>query len=158
MATAEQNMETTRKSYQAIPGMKDGDFSFIEETASPDHILHDPSAPDLPPGLQATKEYLQSFAVAFPDMRFSVENIFASASGDEVVSRWVMEGTNDGPMQGMEPTGNRVRVEGMTMDRYGPDGKLAETWNVWDTLSFAEQLGAQPPAQSRSAEDQPGAH
>ena len=142
MATAEQNMETSRRVLEEIPAMRHQDFRFLEEVASPDHVLHDPSAPDPEPGLNATKSHFQAYAVAFPDLRFVIQDAFASENGNRVVTHWIMEGTNSGPMQGMPATGNSIAVEGMTIDHYDGNGILVETWNVFDTLGLVEQLGA----------------
>ena len=56
------------------------------------------------------------------------------SSGDRVTVRWTGSGTRVGEMKGIPPTGRTVRV----------DGKIAETWEVWDTLGFLQQLGVVP--------------
>ena len=46
-------------------------------------------------------------------------------------------------MNGIPPTGNKVRVDAISIHRV-EDGKIAETWQVWDTLGFLQQLGVVP--------------
>ncbi len=41
----------------------------------------------------------------------------------------------------MEPTGRKVTIEGMVMDRY-VDGKIADRWELWDQAWVLQQLGA----------------
>jgi hypothetical protein len=35
-------------------------------------------------------------------------------------------------------------VRGISIDRYDDDGKIAETWGQWDTLTFMRDVGAIP--------------
>jgi predicted ester cyclase len=46
-------------------------------------------------------------------------------------------------MNGIPPTGKSIRVEAISIHRMR-DGKIAETWEVWDTLGFLQQLGVVP--------------
>jgi predicted ester cyclase len=46
-------------------------------------------------------------------------------------------------VNGIPPTGNAVRVDAISIHRM-EDGKIAETWEVWDTLGFLQQLGVVP--------------
>ena len=40
----------------------------------------------------------------------------------------------------------RPHIGGNAYDRYDDDGKLAETWGQWDTLTFMRDVGAIPAA------------
>jgi predicted ester cyclase len=46
----------------------------------------------------------------------------------------------------MPPTGRRVEITGLSMDRFDADGKLVESWDQWDNLGFMSQLGVSPEA------------
>lgn len=46
-------------------------------------------------------------------------------------------------VNGIPPTGKSVRVEAISIFRM-LDSKIAETWEVWDTLGFLQQLGVVP--------------
>jgi predicted ester cyclase len=51
---------------------------------------------------------------------------------------------------GIAPTGNRVTVAGMTIDRVA-DGKIVETWDNYDAMGMMQQLGVIPsPEQAES--------
>ena len=44
---------------------------------------------------------------------------------------------------GMPATGKQATVTGITIDRIA-DGRIAESWDNWDTLGLMQQLGAIP--------------
>jgi predicted ester cyclase len=76
---------------------------------------------------------------AFPDMRLIVED--QVAEGDRVVTRWRGEMTHLGELPGATPTGNRVTISGITIDRF-EHGKIVEAWRSMDMLSVMRQIGA----------------
>jgi hypothetical protein len=41
------------------------------------------------------------------------------------------------------PTNKNIRVDAITIHRM-EGGKIAETWEVWDTLTFLQQIGVVP--------------
>lgn len=55
-----------------------------------------------------------------------------------------MVGTHDGPLVGVEPTGEQVELTAIEIDRF-EDGKLIETWSQSDQLGLVEQVGAVQP-------------
>ena len=60
-----------------------------------------------------------------------------------MVTRWVGTGTQNGDLPGIPATGRPVRVPGIWMQRIA-DGKIVESWQVWDTLLMLQQLGVIP--------------
>lgn len=60
-----------------------------------------------------------------------------------MVVRWTGSGTHIGEVNGIAPTGEKVEVDAISIHRMA-GGKIAETWEVWDTLGFLQQLGAIP--------------
>ena len=44
----------------------------------------------------------------------------------------------------MPPTGKRIEITGLSINRFDSDGKLAETWDQWDNAGFMTQLGVTP--------------
>jgi hypothetical protein len=54
--------------------------------------------------------------------------------------RWTARGTRQGELQGIPPTGKRVMVAGMVISR-SAEGKLVESWEVFDTMGMMRQLG-----------------
>lgn len=76
---------------------------------------------------------------AFPDLHFEIVDMIAE--GDKILTRWIQTGTHTGaPFMGVEATGVKIRVEGMSLDRID-DGWVAEGFDGWDALALRRQLG-----------------
>ena len=123
----------------------EGKFELADELISPDAINHDPAEPVRMRGLRGPETFKRTVTMyreAFPDVRMVVDDVIAS--GDQVAARWHSEGTHRGQLEGLAPTGARVSVTGISIDRW-KDGKVVETWTEWDNLGLARQLGAAPP-------------
>src|SRR5918999_247366 len=70
--------------------------------------------------------------------------------GETVAGRLTMNGTHDGPLMGMPPTGRQVRQAHMHFVRFR-DGKAIEHWGVRDDMGMMRQLGAVPQPTGTSA-------
>ena len=108
-------------------------------------------------GPRAMAQFLNLYLRAFPDLRLTFED--ALADRDRVVTRWRLEGTHNGPLMGIAPSGRRISIEGIRIDRV-ENGKIAESWMQMDTMSLLEQIGALPklrrePLREVPAESQP---
>ena len=68
--------------------------------------------------------------------------MLASPDGT-VVTRWTARATHTADLQGLPPTGRCVTVQGIWIHRVR-DGKIQESWNVWDTLGMLQQLEVVP--------------
>jgi predicted ester cyclase len=94
------------------------------------------------PGLEGLKDILRTIRAAFPDIEFSIlEQI---SEGDKVASRFEWTGAHRGEFMGVPPTGRRVRVWGVVIDRL-VDGRIKDTRILMDTIGLMMQLGALPP-------------
>jgi steroid delta-isomerase-like uncharacterized protein len=89
-------------------------------------------------GPAAARQQVAGFIAAFPDCVFTVQDGVREA--DRVAVRWEMTGTHDGAFQGRAPTGQRVRVGGLTLFRVA-GGRIAELWSHWDAPGLLAQLG-----------------
>ncbi len=85
--------------------------------------------------------FLQGFASAFPDARFTIDDMIAE--GDRVATKKTFTGTHQGPFAGIPPTGNRVTLTYVDILRVR-DGRIVEHWLSMDQLSFMQQLGVIP--------------
>jgi ketosteroid isomerase-like protein len=103
------------------------------------HRLHDPQVPS-EPGPQGVADVISTYQNGV-DGHWGIEEIFSA--GDRVVVRWVGSGTHVGEVNGIPPTNKPVRVDAISIHRM-EGGKIAETWEVWDTLGFLQQLGVVP--------------
>jgi steroid delta-isomerase-like uncharacterized protein len=116
-----------------------GDADALDEVLAPEFVYHSPGAP---PDLGGFKQLLPMFRAAFPDMRYTVEDMIAE--GDKVVDRMTFQATHQGELMGIPPTGNTVTVTEMHISRIA-DGKIVERWDQSDALGMMQQLGAIPP-------------
>jgi steroid delta-isomerase-like uncharacterized protein len=104
-----------------------------------DVIEHNPR---LPQGLAGKKQFIASLLAGFSDYHGEIEEILGE--GDKVVTRTRWSGTQDGPFLGRPATGNKVQFS--TADFYRiENGKLAEHWDVVDSLPRAIALGLVSP-------------
>lgn len=93
------------------------------------------------PGLEGLKDTLAALRMAFPDMRWTVQEQIAEDS--RVLTRFVWEGTQRGDFLGIPPTHRTVSVWGMVIDQFeGP--KVKSTRLIMDTMGLMQQLGALP--------------
>jgi predicted ester cyclase len=65
------------------------------------------------------------------------------AEDDVVASRVTWTGTHTGQFVYLPPTGKRIKVEGITMERVAND-KLVEHWGEWNQAELMLQLGILP--------------
>ena len=62
------------------------------------------------------------------------------AKGDKVILRYIFRGTHEMDTEGFPATGNTIEVNGIKIVRV-ENGKIVESWEVPDALSYALQLG-----------------
>jgi steroid delta-isomerase-like uncharacterized protein len=111
-----------------------------DELVTQDYV--DQSAlPGQAPGLEGAKEKWAMFVAAIPDLRVTMDEMVAE--GDRVAARWTAEGTHQGELLGIPPTGKRIRWSGISICRVA-EGKLAEQFERWDRLDLMQQLGVIP--------------
>jgi steroid delta-isomerase-like uncharacterized protein len=112
-----------------------------------DFIEHNPRLPH--DGLAGVKQFEAKVFAAFSDYHGEIQNIVAE--GDIVVSRTQWTGTNDGPYDGRPATGNKLVFSTSDFFRI-QNGKIAERWDVVETLARAVALGLVPaPTPARPA-------
>lgn len=117
----------------------DRKLELAPELFTADHKMHDPQVPtaDGPKGMAETVKVYQDGV----EGHWQIEEMFSA--GDKVAVRWTGSGTHVAEVNGIPPTGKKVRVDAITIHRMA-GGKIAETWEVWDTLGFLQQLGVVP--------------
>ena len=125
-----------------------GDLALLDLLMAPDAINHELErfGPSAARGPEAVRQFIRVYRSAFPDLRVTV--LDQIGEGDRVVTRWQMEGTQKNRLMGIEATHRFMRIEGIRIDRMA-NGRIAETWNKWDTLDMLRQLGATPPLERR---------
>src|SRR5215468_10671059 len=89
-------------------------------------------------GRDAVRARAAALMTAFPDLR--LERLALVIDGDRHADRWVLTGTHRGELFGIAPTGRKVRVEGATFTRLGPDGLVVEDTHFSDVAGLMAQL------------------
>lgn len=136
--SAQTNIATSRRMLEEC--FNEGALDVIDEICAPDVVEHDPALPQDIRGIEAMKEQVRMYRDAFPDLHFTIEDSLAAR--DEVVFRWSSTGMHEGELMGIEPTGRRGQVTGISINRIDATGRIAEIWNQWDNLGMLQQLGA----------------
>jgi steroid delta-isomerase-like uncharacterized protein len=88
------------------------------------------------------EEYVTVYREAFPDLRYTVDDVFGS--GGTVGARWTATGTHRSDLFGIEPTGEVFVAEGINVFSI-TDGEITEVWSQWDTLQMVRELEVLPP-------------
>ncbi len=136
----EENKALLRRAVEEVFSAQ-GNVEVADEISAPDYIGMNPTDPQDVRGPEGAKELANMYRSAFPDVRLIIEE--QVAEGDKVVTRWIAYGTHQGEMMGIAPTGNQVRVEGITISHI-QEGKIVQEWELFDTLGLMQQLGAAP--------------
>jgi predicted SnoaL-like aldol condensation-catalyzing enzyme len=136
--SAEENKALARRWFEDL--FNAGNLEVADEIIAPEHVNHDPTLADIPPGPEG-QEQVNLYRGAFTNVHISVEEQLAE--GDKVVTRWSASGTHQGELMGVAPTGNQVTITGLTINRLS-DGKIAESWSNYDALGMMQQIGAIP--------------
>jgi steroid delta-isomerase-like uncharacterized protein len=145
--STEENKALLRRSVEEVFSAQ-GDIDVADEIFASDYVGHNPTDPQDVRGPEGAKELANMYRSAFPDVRLSIEE--QVAEGDRVVTRWIASGTHQDEMMGIAPTGNQVRVEGITISHI-QEGKIVQEWELFDTLGLMQQLGAVPTPEEAQA-------
>ena len=91
-----------------------GDVDGIGELIADSFVEHE-AFPGLEPTKEGTLQLFRMMIAAFPDLRFDPEDTLTS--GDKVVARARVTGTNQGDFMGMPATGKGVNVQAIDILR-----------------------------------------
>lgn len=116
-----------------------GDLAVVDVLLAPDAVDH--HDPDVPTFATHLKEQIVAHRRAFPDLRFTIEDIVGE--GDRVAVRLTMTGTHEAAFNGIPATGRRIEIEHIHITRI-VDGKGVDHWAAMDTFGLLQQLGAIP--------------
>jgi steroid delta-isomerase-like uncharacterized protein len=132
-----ENEALVRRFYEEMNNGRNNDLA--GQLFTDDHQMHDPQVPaaDGPDGMVAAVSTYQTAV----NGHWEINDIFSS--DDKVVVRWTGTGEHVAELNGIPPTGKKIDVSAISIHRM-QDGKIAETWEVWDTLGFLQQLGVIP--------------
>ena len=135
--STEQDKMLARRLFEEIWNSKN--LAVMDELVAPNFVFH--NAVKTLYGPEDYKRFAMSYHNAFPEARFTVEDVIAE--GDTVALRWVARGAHSGELLGIPPTGKQVTVSGITITLIS-NGKSVESWGEFDALGMLQQIGAIP--------------
>jgi steroid delta-isomerase-like uncharacterized protein len=117
-------------------------FDVIEGIFSDDFDINDPNQDGMK-GPESVKQFALRMHVAFPDIRFTVDELIAE--GDKVVVHVTFRGTHLGEYMGISPTGNQVTVKGVELACFAGGRIVEQGWHYYQELHLLQQLGVLSP-------------
>jgi steroid delta-isomerase-like uncharacterized protein len=132
-----ENAAVVRRFYEQMCNERKNELA--DDLFTSDHVLHDPQIP-AGVGPAAVAQVVSVYQNGV-EGHWGIEELISA--GDRVIVRWTGSGTHVGEVNGIPATGKAVRVDAISMHRLS-GGKIAETWEVWDTLGFLQQIGVVP--------------
>ena len=109
-----------------------------------DYVNHQRSAAAPPPPAgalpkTATVNFFAARLKGLPDLKVTIQASLAEA--DKAAASFLYEGTQQGPLYGVPPTGKRLGFTSCDIFRV-TDGKIAEHWGMGDIAGVMAQLKA----------------
>jgi steroid delta-isomerase-like uncharacterized protein len=135
--STEDNKADVRRGYEE--GFHQRNLAVFDELMAPDYVWHIASMTIQ--GREAAKQLIAKFLAAFPDGRFTIEEMIAE--GDRVVVRQTFRGTHQGDFMGIPATGKQVTATEIEIFCVR-NGKSVENWTNGDDLGLLQQLGVVP--------------
>jgi steroid delta-isomerase-like uncharacterized protein len=130
------NKNVVRRLFEEV--WNKGHQPVADELFAQNYSHHDSSTPDVGRGPESEKKRVTLYRNAFPDIRFTIEDIISE--GETVTARWSCHGTHKGDLNGIAATGKQVTISGISVARF-TNGKMIEGWVNWDALGMMQQLG-----------------
>jgi len=116
----------------------EANLAMVDTVYAQEFVRHDCGAPEDIVGLSNVKKYLKNFFTAFPDLNITIDETIVS--GNKLVQRWTLTGTNTGSMAGLQPTGKNVQLSGVSIIDM-VNRKAVEIWDFYNVLDLYQQLG-----------------
>jgi steroid delta-isomerase-like uncharacterized protein len=132
----EDNKAQVRRGFEAL---NERNWTAFDALCASDIVFHNAST--TMQGLEAYKQFILMYLTAFPDVRFTIEDIITE--GDTVVVRYTARGTHQGNLMGIPPTGKQVSLTTIGIFRIAK-GKAVEEWINNDDLGLLQQLDVIP--------------
>lgn len=141
-------VEARRLVDELFRGFNGHDVDAIVALHASDALWEDPMLGAPVTGHAAITDRLRIMFRAFPDITFTVDEVYLAESG-RIAASWHFTGTMTGPIEppGYAPTGKRATVPGTCLYEFR-SGKLAHHTIVYDTLGLMQQVGLMPAMES----------
>lgn len=126
-----------RRYYEECNKGKTAAIAVLDELFAADIVWHSARGMDIR-GINSLKESFNAAYNTFPDTHYTIDDMIVE--GDKAATRFTFTGTHKGEFAGVPPTNKRVKVWAIAVARI-VDGKFAEVWERYDTLSWMQELG-----------------
>ncbi|MEY2832146.1 MAG: hypothetical protein RLZZ574_1404 [Cyanobacteriota bacterium] len=127
--------------HRLLEALSKGNMDTFDELTIADLILHGDDLLPFGRDRESVKKMITAFRTAFPNAKFTVEQIFAEQN--KVVSYVTVRGTHKGEWLGAAPTGEEITWTASSVTRFN-EGKIVELWGIADELGLMQQLGLAP--------------
>jgi uncharacterized protein (TIGR02118 family)/steroid delta-isomerase-like uncharacterized protein len=115
-----------------------GDVDALDDILAPNWRI-DPQAPGTSGGPAGYKPLLSAFRTAFPDVRVTIDDAFAS--DDKALVRTTMRATHRAPFLGVAASNRAIELRTSDVHRVR-DGRIVQSWHLEDFFGFLLQTGA----------------
>jgi steroid delta-isomerase-like uncharacterized protein len=133
----EQNLALVQRFYDEYSA---GNADVILEVHPATITMHYAGGADEVPA-QALRDDLAAFKAANPDLHAEIHDMYAS--GDLVITELTWTGAHTGDLFGIPATGQTLAQPGVVVRRI-ENGKIVESWEMWDDLTFFNSIGYLP--------------
>ncbi len=133
--STEENKALVRRFYDEVTNGRN--VAVLDELLAPNFEGFKAEGADHGQNREEFKHMITMVLNAFPDHHQTIHDWIAE--NDKVVTRWTVQGTQQGEYVGLAPTGKQVKITGMDIFRV-VDGKIVEVWAEVDMLGTMQQL------------------
>lgn len=133
----EQNLAVVRRFYEEFSA---GNADVILEVHPGTITMHYADSVDEVPA-QLLRDDLAALKAANPDLRAEIHSMFAD--GNIVVTELAWTTTHTGDYFGIPASGQTTTHNGIVVRRL-ENGKIVESWEMWDDLAFFQSIGYLP--------------
>ena len=135
-----------------IAAFNDADWDLWRTLVAPNCVTQEIGTQRRIVGHDENIESMQGWRSAFPDVKGTVQNAYAS--GDTVVLEITWTGTHDGPLQGPDvviPASGRYQETDAVFIAEFADGLIVNARHYFDMMTLLKQIGAMPGESAESA-------
>jgi len=134
--SAEENKLLVRRYYEEV--VNTGNVDLLTEFVSPDYVEVYNNIKH-PIGLKGAQDHILGVRNTYPDLHLTIEQQITE--GEWVVTRVTMRGTHKGVWLGMKPTGKKVEMCAVNIDRV-VEGRIVEHGGAANLLEPLLEIGA----------------
>lgn len=92
-------------------------------------------------GPEGIRQSMARYLEAFPDLRLTQETTLLQ--GDQVAITWTVQGTHQGRLMNIPPTGRSIQVQGVSILTL-KGGQICQGFYIWDVAGLLRNLGLLP--------------